>query len=59
MKSTEQTNTDHIVDRGHVSMSHYNKVQKPMSIPRAMESPATTIAMVKDWDTWRIKQLSV
>ena len=33
----------HISDRGHVSMSHCNLVRKPISIPKAMTSPAARI----------------
>ena len=31
-KRTDKTHKDNIADRGHVSMSHYNMVQKPISI---------------------------
>ena len=39
-KRTEKTQKDHIADRGHVSMSHYNMVHTPNSIPKAVIIPA-------------------
>ena len=51
-KSTPKTHGDHIEDRGHVSMSRYNVVHEPISLPRAAK-----IAMDKDWDKWRTNHL--
>ena len=35
-RRTRTTHKDHIEDRGHVSMSHYNMAHKPIPIPKAM-----------------------
>ena len=58
-KSTEKTRKDHIADRGHVFMSHYNMVHKPISIPKAVKSPAARIALDKDWEKLRLNQCPV
>ena len=42
-KSTDHTCQDHIADRGHVSMSHNNMVQKRIPTPKAVTIPAATI----------------
>ena len=47
-KSREKTHQDHIADRGQVSMSHYNMVHKPISIKKAVNTPAGKVAMDRD-----------
>ena len=54
--SKEKTHNDHIADRSHVSMTHYNMVHRPTSIFKAGNFPAR-VAMDRDWGKW--KQLSV
>ena len=49
-ESTEKTREDLIADRGHVCTLHYNKVHKPIPIPKATKSPVASFAMDKDWD---------
>ena len=51
-ESTPKTHGDHIEDGGHVSMSRYNVLHEPISIPRAAK-----IAMDKDGDKRRKNHL--
>ena len=56
-ESTEETHLDHIAARGHVSMPHYGMVQKPLSILKALESPAAKVAMDRGWRKGRMTHL--
>ena len=51
-RSTEKTHKDHITDRVQVSMSHYNVVHKPISIPKAVTNPAARV-----WNGQRLEQV--
>ena len=42
--STEKTHKDHIADRGHVSISQFNMVNKPIPTPKAMKIPEAKAA---------------
>ena len=48
-KSKEQTHQDHIADRGHVSMTHYNVVHKPIPILTLMTILDAKAALQKEW----------
>ena len=57
--SAKKTHEDHIANRRHFSMSHWNMVHKSISIPKAMTGPAARIATDKVWGKWRMKQALV
>ena len=47
-KGYGKTHKDHVADRGHVSMSHYN-----ISIPKAMKIREAKSALDKKWEHFR------
>ena len=53
-QSKEETHKDHIADRGHVSMSYYNMVHKPIPLPRAMNIPKAKAALDKERTKWQL-----
>ena len=57
-KSTTKTHMGHIVDRGHVTMSHNNMKQKSIPAPKAMNIPTARTAVDKDWDKWRMIRIT-
>ena len=50
-KSTEETTKEHIADRGHVSMSHYNMVHKPIPVTKAVNILQAKAVLDTEWAT--------